>query len=171
MVAIPAFPFPTRARVLAFLALGAGLLTGCSLQPQPPLSLDQGAKSVTDAATSFSTGIRPAPGRSRFLRRVEQEVIRQMQALGYTEAGESADLRVSVRLDRTDTFRTDLMDTVDSGRLTLVLYQDDRILRTGRSPILNSNDLDFMRDDEVVERVRLFLDGIQSVAPPSAKSN
>lgn len=152
------------------LALVLTALAGCSLQPLPPMALDKGAQPVPETARTFATETRPAPGRSRLLDRVENEVLRQMQALGYRPADKVPDLRVGIRIDRTDAI-IPVMDTVESGRLTLVLYSGDEVLRTGRSPNLNSIDLDFMSDDEIAARVSLFLAGIQSVAPVPAKNN
>ncbi|TBW54302.1 hypothetical protein EZI54_14405 [Marinobacter halodurans] len=152
------------------LAIVLPILAGCSLQPLPPMALDNGAQPLPDDVRTFATETRPAPGRSRLLDRVAQEAIRQMQALGYRQADKAPDLRIGIRIDRTDAI-IPVMDTVESGRLTLVLYHGDDVLRTGRSPNLNSIDLDFMTRDEIAERVRLFLDGIQFVAPAPAKSN
>lgn len=175
MVTIPAFQasgrkparcfFPLLAAMLGFL-----LISGCALQPTPPLSLDNDSQPVPASARTFDTRVQPAPGRSGFLDDAEAEVIRQMQALGYTHVPEKGDLTVSVRLSRTDSV-IPFMDTVESGRLTLILYRGETHLRTGRSPNLNSIDLDFMSDEDMAERVRLFLEGIQTVSKPDGNSN
>lgn len=175
MVTIPAFQSSGRkptSRYFPLLAAVLGLLltSGCALQPTPPLSLDNDSQPVPASARTFDTRVQPAPGRTGFLEDAEAEVIRQMQALNYTHVPEEGDLTIGIRLSRTDSV-IPFMDTVESGRLTLILYQGDTILRTGRSPNLNSIDLDFMSDDDMAERVRLFLDGIQTVSKSDGISN
>lgn len=135
------------------------LLSACSLQPVPPLMLDTGSQSLSAAAQTFSTEVRPAPGRFRFLGKVEHAVIDQLEALGYTHVEEDGDFAVLIRLSRTDQF-VPIMEPVESGRLSLSLIEDERTLRVGRTLNLNSIDLDFMQDEEIAERVRLFLEGL-----------
>ncbi|BES70511.1 hypothetical protein RE428_15290 [Marinobacter nanhaiticus D15-8W] len=136
------------------------LLSACSLQPTPPLSLDTGAQPIPASAETFHTDVRPAPGRFRFLQKVERAVITQLEALGYekVERG-SGDFSVLIQLSRTDRV-IPFVEPVESGRLNLYMMDDDETLRVGRSPNLDSIDLDFMQEQDIAERVRMFLDGI-----------
>lgn len=135
------------------------LLSACSLQPVPPLSLDDDAQSLPASVETFDTETRPAPGRFRFLDKVENAVVEQLQALGYNYVEEGGDISVLIQLARTDSI-IPFMEPVESGRLTLYLSAGDKTLRVGRTPNLNSIDLDFMQDEEIAQRVSLFLEGI-----------
>lgn len=165
METIPNFPSnPSNYRghpvpVLIVGLVAALLLSACSLQPTPPLSLDSGAKPLPASAETFHTDVRPAPGRFRFLQKVERAVITQLEALGYRHVRSGGDFSVRMQLSRTDQI-VPLIEPVESGRLNLYLLADDQTLRVGRSPNLDSIDLDFMQDEDIAERVRLFLDGI-----------
>ena len=164
METIPTFlSFISRILRHGLPALGAALmalvLTACSLQPVPPMALDTHAQSIPVSAETFQTDVRPAPGRFRFLRKVEHAVVTQLEALGYEHVGSGGDLSIAIQLSRTDRV-IPFVEPVESGRLTLYMMEDDETLRVGRSPNLNSIDLDFMQDEDIAERVRIFLEGM-----------
>lgn len=135
-------------------------LSACSLQPTPPLSLDADAQTLPASAANFHTDVRPAPGRFRFLQKVERAVITQLEDLGYKHVeSDEGDFFVLIKLSRTD-WVIPFMEPVESGRLNLYMMSDGDTLRVGRSPSLDSIDLDFMQEKDIAERVRLFLEGI-----------
>lgn len=139
---------------------GVLFLSSCSLQPTPPLSLDANAQTLPASAATFHTDVRPAPGRFRFLQKVERAVITQLEDLGYDYVGSGGDdFSVLIQLSRTD-WVIPFVEPVESGRLNLYIMDDGDTVRVGRSPNLDSIDLDFMQEEDIAERVRLFLEGI-----------
>ncbi|WP_148863601.1 DUF4136 domain-containing protein [Marinobacter fonticola] len=143
-----------------FIAVMSALIfSACSLQPVQPLALDAGAQPLPESARTFHIDVRPAPGRFRFLGKVEHAVISQLKNRGYELVDQNGDFSILIRLSRTDRI-VPMVEPVESGRLLLYLRDGDTTLRTGRTPNLNSIDLDFMQDDEIAERVRLFLQGV-----------
>lgn len=137
--------------------------TACGLERTSPMRLESPVQQMPRGVTTFSTQVTPVAGRTPLLREVEKEVVSQMTALGYQPDASSAALTIGIQLQTTGKIRPQ-SGIVESGNLVLEMQdRSGHLLRRGRSLHLNTNDLDFMTQDEMVDRVNGFLDGIPAV--------
>ncbi|WP_166254497.1 hypothetical protein [Marinobacter salicampi] len=133
-------------------------LSGCALSPDPPLELDSTSVSPSASQTSFTTEIEQTPGRHELLRRLEHELVEQMEALGYTATESDADLQLRVGMD--GFAAVEPLNEPRTGRVELRMNSGDHLLRLGRTPTLNEIALDHMSEDEISAIVTIFLEGL-----------
>lgn len=144
---------------LFFVLLSLFLISGCALKPTVPLSVQGSVANISPTPSTFSVNVYPAPGQTAFLRSYEHVLTRVMKEKGYQWKQTEGDLVISLRLQRIS-WNRDLSKPIESGRLLLQMNAGDKTIRTGRSGILSSNDLDFPRAHTRRERIRLFLQGL-----------
>lgn len=144
---------------LAFLLTAFLWLSACAVTPDAPLTVHPDAGPIDVSAKTFSTEVFPVPGRTGFLRRVEATIINGMESSGYRRRAQAADLQIEIRLQRTDP-STLLSQPVHTGRLWLRLKAGNQILRDGYTGSLSEIELDFLSDEQIAQRVHIFLQGL-----------
>ncbi|WP_404364045.1 hypothetical protein [Marinobacter sp.] len=142
---------------LPFLIAAALFLSGCATKPEPPFRLDTPTASPRASHTTFNTEIVPAPGRIEVLDWMHHEVTRQMKDLGYEVAEEDPDLRIRIRMERTDQITT-VLEQVDSARIWLEMKADGEVLREGHTPNLTTAEMDMFSRGIAEDIVEEFLD-------------
>ena len=150
---------------LAFIIFMIFSLAACGLNPTPSMNLESPVKPLPEDISTFSTQVTPVAGRTSLLREIEKEVVSQMTAKGYRQEADSKALTISIQLQTTGNIRPQ-SGIVESGHLVFEMQDSScNLLRRGRSLHLNTNDLEFMNQDAMAERVGGFLQGIPDLAP------
>lgn len=144
---------------LCILFLFSLLMAGCATTQEPLIWLQGPDQSIPEDASTFTTEVRPVPGQIDVLRLFEQEAIQQMQALGYQEVEEQADLILRIELRPTGQI-TDLIEPVSSGQFRLRMTSGERLLKFGETPNFSEVELDILSRERIARIVGRFLEGM-----------